>query len=438
MPTDLYSTDLKTISGSDLYKAISEFIRVDVPRDDRPREGYLLDFKEELSDRFLHSVAAFANTFGGLLIVGVSEDDGRPDKIVGVATKGELKTQVASVIASNLFPCPPFEIAECGIPNDANQKKLCVIRVRETAEICLLAKKGEKYSIYVRIEDQSPPANASQIRSLLDRKRQSQNLASDLDSRVTDLKDKCWVCNYGRVPLGVRSNTHFRIIFCCHNHPYIPLDFLRESIFATLVSKMNPGVEQLARLGEAKVEHLRGRDWYEARFLDSANDYERRWRLTSRGDVGFVTQVKWPVTSPEGTSGIWTLYDVALDVIRTGTLAKELWRSTSYYGGFRLEADLSVDGLGDVPRFNPLFYSRTGNIPDFSLDSSVIHLRRSTSPPVMETAASELDLDYTSLNDSLPNVVSIVTNQLLRCLGHSADLKSLERSIRTLFFPSFP
>ena len=168
MATDLYSADLRTISGNDVYKAITEFLRLDLPKENRPREGYLLDFKEELSDRFLHSVAAFANTFGGLLILGVKEDDGRPHEIVGVNAKGELKTQVASLIASNLFPSPPFDIAEADIPGDTDRKKVCAIRIRETPEICLLAKKGEKHPIYVRIEDQSGPADAAQIRSLLE------------------------------------------------------------------------------------------------------------------------------------------------------------------------------------------------------------------------------------------------------------------------------
>ncbi|MGB7282704.1 MAG: ATP-binding protein [Candidatus Acidiferrum sp.] len=92
---------------------------MDRPIGDRPREGYLLDYKEDVSDRFLRSVAAFANTFGGLLIVGVTEIDGRPDKLAGVSVQGEWKTRIASMVAANLFPCPQFEIAECALPTDA-------------------------------------------------------------------------------------------------------------------------------------------------------------------------------------------------------------------------------------------------------------------------------------------------------------------------------
>ena len=53
MPTDLYSVDLASISATDLYKAIVDFTLVGRPIDDRPREGYLLDYKLEVGEKFL-------------------------------------------------------------------------------------------------------------------------------------------------------------------------------------------------------------------------------------------------------------------------------------------------------------------------------------------------------------------------------------------------
>jgi hypothetical protein len=144
MADDLYRVNLQSVGGSSLYRLIHEFTSMERQIGDRPREGYLLDYKEDVSDRFLRSVAAFANTFGGLLIVGVTEKDGRPDTLAGVSVQGEWKTKIASMIAANLFPCPQFEIAECALPTDAG-RKLSVVRVRETPEICLLAKKGEPH-----------------------------------------------------------------------------------------------------------------------------------------------------------------------------------------------------------------------------------------------------------------------------------------------------
>jgi hypothetical protein len=428
MANDLYSADLKSIAGNDLYQAISEFTRIDKPVADRPREGYLLDFKEDLSDRFLHSVAAMANTFGGLLIVGVSEIDGRADKLIGVLPAGEMKTQVASMIASNLFPCPPFEIAECDIPKDPNGKRLCVVRVRETQEICLLAKKGEKYPVYVRIEDQSSPVDASQMRSLMSRKRGDQNLASDLIQRMGELQNNLFVTD-GQSGVGrKRSETFFKVVLCPHKALTLPLDLAMESTFSKIVAKLNPGLEDLTHASAAKIGWERSRDWYEVQFAEFDHDYERRWRVTNRADIGFVTQVRWPIAA-QGNH--WSLYDVAADLVRAAELAKAFWQKSGYFGGFRLQAELRVQGLSFNPglSFGPLFYERSGHIASFSMDSRGIVLAKQATTSV---AISELDGDYANLSDSLVFTVSTTLNQILRCFGHSADIQALQGALSHL------
>jgi len=73
-------------------------------------------------------------------------------------------------------------------------RKLSVVRVRETLEICLLAKKGEPHPVYVRNEDQSVPADASQLRALLEPEKEESNaccgnrisIGTDSESNVRD------------------------------------------------------------------------------------------------------------------------------------------------------------------------------------------------------------------------------------------------------------
>jgi hypothetical protein len=429
MPTDLYSVDLSSISATDLHKAIVDFTLVDRPIDDRPREGYLLDYKLDVGEKFLRAVAALANTFGGLLILGVSGLDGRPEKLDGTVSSGELKTQVASVIASNLVPCPPFEIAECGIPGDAGGRKLAVVRVRESQEMCLIAKKGERNPVYVRVEDQSSPADAFQLRALLTRKRANENISSDLEGRIKALESELFVCSYRALPQGSRSPTFFQVVICPNNAPYAALDLAAESKISNLVTRLNPGLEQLASLSEAKFSFGRWRDWFEMRFVENTFDYERRWRVTARGDLGFITQVRWPI---EGAGEYWSLYDVATDVVRAAALAREFWLARRYYGGFRLRAALRVSGLRlehAYGGFGPFFYDRISDIPGPPLDSRAVRLVKN--PPQYD-ATAELDLDYAGISESLVDTVSAVLNQLVRCLGHSCDLQALRLSIAAL------
>jgi hypothetical protein len=422
MTTDLYSADLGRISGGELYDAISEFTQINSPCEDRPREGYLLDFKQDLSSRFLHSVAALANSFGGLLILGVSENDGRPEHLVGVVTKGELKTRVASMISSNLIPCPRFDVAECPLPNDeTHQKKLCVVRVRTTQEICLLATKGESHPVYVRVEDQSLPADFTQMRTLLSRKRSDQDSRSDLNQRLQDMGNGLLVRLHGEGKDGIKSDTYFKLIICPSEYVSIPLDLSVEKRFFPLITKLSPRLDRLMQLGNAKREFGWSRDWTEVRFVDQAVKYERRWRVSSRADIGFVTQTKWSIAGT--TRNYWSLYDVAADTVRTVILAREFWRSISYYGGFRMEAELRVNGL--LLEYSPLSYAWMSDTWGFAFDGRSVTLGTN----IYGVEKAELEGDFTAFGESLTLTVANVVNQLLRCLGHTSDLASLEKAL---------
>lgn len=420
MANDLYSADLRTISGTELFKSISEFVRVDRPPNDRPREGYLLDYKEDLSERFLQSVAAMANTFGGILLVGVSEDDGRPDQLVGVATAGELKTRVASIIASNLIPCPPFDIAECALPSDT-AKKLCAVKVHVTQEVCLLARKGERYPVYVRIEDQSSPADAFQMRALLDRKRQNVNLDSDLSERLRSLQSDLFVTH--RIPPSIhrlRSDTWLQIVLCPHHPRALLLDLAKERLFSQLVVKKNPGIEQLVALTQATHEFDRRRDWFEIQFVENEHDYERRWRITSGEGIGFITQTRWDITT---AGSWWSLYDLVADIARVASLSKELWNEIGCFGGFRIEAALQVSRL--QCSLDPLFYARMNSSADFPFDGRGIVFAKTP----QAGGEAKVDLGFGDLGESLPDTVAHVVNQLLRGLGHTCDSDKLRQAV---------
>jgi hypothetical protein len=425
MADDLYRINLQSVPGSSLYRLIHEFTSMDRSIGDRPREGYLLDYKEDVSDRFLRSVAAFANTFGGLLIVGVTELDGRPDKLAGVFVRGELKTKIASMIAANLFPCPQFEIAECELPTDA-ERKLSVVRVRETPEICLLAKKGETHPVYVRIEDQSAPADASQLRALLDRKSKNQTSATEIEARLVPLRNRMFVTIAGTSGgQRSRSETYFRIGICPYFHHSLPLDLSVERRFSEIVGAQIPGLQTLVSQNEAAIEFQRWRDWFEIHFVDKAHDYERRWHLSTSGDIGFATQMRWPVS---GSEALWSLYDVALDISLVGKIVREFWKYTGYFGAFRLDAEVHVTGLKlemNSQGFAPLFYERVQGSLFFPLDRTSISIGKNPQ------AAGQAQADFTNpdLQASLSDTVGIVLNQLLRCMGHTADLQKLRGAL---------
>lgn len=189
MSVNLYTADLASLGGTELYEAMRDLLRLSEPPSDRLSEGWTLDYKEQWSDDMLKHAAAFANTFGGLLLVGVSEKDGKPQDIVGVELRSELKTQIASSISANISPPPAFEIAECTHPT-APTRRTAAVRIRNLNRLHYYMK-GDK-PVYVRNEDESRPVNAAQLRFLIEQ-RTRETLRVDPGELLRELSSKCYV-----------------------------------------------------------------------------------------------------------------------------------------------------------------------------------------------------------------------------------------------------
>ncbi len=163
---DLFTSDLDALSNAELYSAIGEFAR------EQPNEGWRHDFTEMWDDSALKTIASFANTLGGVLIVGAAKS--KTDvysRLIGAESETEYKTKIASAIATNISPTPHYKIFECHDPGNT-RKKLCVVRVQSSTAVHLISKKNVQ-PVYVRNEDQSIPADAVQLRRLIERERES-------------------------------------------------------------------------------------------------------------------------------------------------------------------------------------------------------------------------------------------------------------------------
>ncbi len=257
MGIDLYKDDLTTARDDDLYKAIESFTRMKEPIENRPRENYILDYKQEWGAKALHTVAAFANTFGGLLVVGVGEDDARPATMLGIESAGEEKTRIASSIASNISPTPPFDIAECTLRGDP-KRRLLVLRVRRGPTLYYLTTKGER-PIYVRNDSESRPADAAQLRALIERKQGSSEFQRDLSERIQAWDRKEVI--HTTVPLV--SRTFFSILVLPFDRLRIQIDQSLENQFDNLIERGYPRLAERINNNIANATGETGRDSYE-------------------------------------------------------------------------------------------------------------------------------------------------------------------------------
>jgi hypothetical protein len=443
---DFYKDDLAGPEDKDLYSAVEIFARVALPQAERTQEGYLLDFKAIWNDTALKAVAAFANTFGGILVIGVSEKDGRADDIVGVPSqRHELKTRIASMIASNISPTPPYEIRDVAFP-DGSGRHLCIVRVRKGNSLYLLTK-GES-PVYVRNEDQSVPANAARLQALL-ATRVAAASAGDLEaSQSAIFSQLLYVTQEQPVPQGMtlpagcqaqraRSATFLQIRLTPEEPQVVRLDLAIEQEFRLIVLKSYPEIvdnvhDPGPHIG-ASLEDFRLRDWYQLNYHETLRDHEMGWGIDSSGSVYFVTQVRCKLQEKSQQAEVWSLGDLITNLDCTIEAAHRFWNYLNHPGEAHVLAELRVEPLPLLERaggfqvgYSSCFYEK----PSPRRRARVLttnKLTRAVKHGARATAA--VDLTYATRFSNRPEAVAILANQLLRDLGYSASLDDL----RSLF-----
>ena len=128
-------------------------------------ENLYLDYKQEIkADKLSQSIASFANTKGGILLIGVSEDKTTklPSKWDGIDDTGTLSETVNQII-SNVTPYPTCRFAV--VPHTTKGKAFLVVIVEEGASAPYFT--VHKPIVYVRTGDVSTPISESNRADLM-------------------------------------------------------------------------------------------------------------------------------------------------------------------------------------------------------------------------------------------------------------------------------
>lgn len=129
-------------------------------------ENIYLDYKQEIkADKLSQSIASFANTKGGLLLIGVSEDKTTklPDKWDGIVDSGTLSETLNQIIA-NVTPIPTCRYVI--VAHKSKGKAFVVIVTEEGASAPYFT--VHKPVVYVRTGDISTPIAPSDRASLIE------------------------------------------------------------------------------------------------------------------------------------------------------------------------------------------------------------------------------------------------------------------------------
>lgn len=421
--TDLFSDDLNALANDQLYAAIADFAQA------QPNESNRHDFKRIWDNEDVKHISAFANTFGGLLIIGVDKGSSSSTaQVIGVTSNRELTTGIASSIASNISPSPSYDIAECHKPGEPS-RRLCVIRVRNDGKLYLVTKKGVSPPAWIRNADQTIAADAAQLRMLIDRERESPGSVDGvlLPRAQSILQNMIIGYGYPNIPNWTdgafqRSQTYFELALIPYEPRWMPLDAREENKLKTLVhNRYRRIASNLGRATPVAYDAVnRTAESFEYRWYHTNLNYECRWQITNRLDFAQATQIKH--------DNQWSLVDIVMYATLLIVSGSQWWRTFNYFGDGILLGELNVNGLflarGASEQFIKLFGWAEG---DYGLRSEVLHVHQQR-----PNSQAYVRLNAATMIDTLPRIVTSLMNPLLRGLGHAVMWDEFEDDLRVI------
>lgn len=167
----LYTKSIQEITWDDVV----EFCNQEIP------ENPTLDYKKDFPNNLQKSIASFANTLGGLILIGVDEDtQSKPNlPINGIDNERGLAERVTNIILTNLTP-PVFpEIKIC--ENSDKSRVIVIIRIPQSNQSPHAINKNTQ--VYIRTNNKSTPeelASLERIFWLKDKRNNSLQFRNNL------------------------------------------------------------------------------------------------------------------------------------------------------------------------------------------------------------------------------------------------------------------
>ena len=171
------------------WENIVEFCEQQIP------EGAHLDYKQDFPKNLEKTISALANTLGGMILIGVAEDDENKPVLPlnGIQFRRGLSEQVINIILSNISP-PVFpEVQVCS--NADKTYAIVVIRVPQSHESPHAI--AENTQVYLRTGNRNNPeslAKVGEIQWLVNQRMKSldlrEQLWKDADIRFKNLYAK--------------------------------------------------------------------------------------------------------------------------------------------------------------------------------------------------------------------------------------------------------
>ncbi len=161
-------------------------------------ENFFFEYKDDRvsSEKLMKEISAFANTYGGYIFLGVSDDK----KIIGCQDWNEER--INSVIHDSITPIPVFDIRKFESPQN---KIVLVIKIEEGIDPPYITNRGK---IFERVSSGSYVINDSSKLTQLFYKKQENDKRILQKITIEDINDSLIPRNiYGYLDMGFSLNT---------------------------------------------------------------------------------------------------------------------------------------------------------------------------------------------------------------------------------------
>lgn len=339
---NLFTADLNALSIADL----EDFLAIKSAEEQRPAEGVKIDYKLKEPSDFPETVAAFANTAGGLVFIGVESKKLKHNVPVGLPGEtfvgGDIRARITGKIISQVTPRPEFSVGVvpvAGRPGVA----VVVVRVPEGRWPPYEFSETNRTRIPVRIEDTVRQATLREIEQLFSkRESQSQTASERISGAFDETKplNPAFIVQFEQPPIPSHAYQTWTA------HPRQPLHLILDRDF-----------EESTRRGI--VSRFKGMvPLQEFPPSISAGSHTFKWQGRTSGDSETLTFVRYFEITAEGSirysekidrhdAGVESVSDLYIGSIQFLNFLAAFYHHHGYFGGVSAaqRIDCPVDGI---------------------------------------------------------------------------------------------
>lgn len=408
---DLFNCKLTPLSFQD----VDEFLGLSLPVDKRLPESSQIDYKQDLPGDLGDDVAALANTYGGLIFLGIKSDKNRnnvPVQWEGVQLGSDPSVRISSRILSTVRPRPEFDI---GLAATANGN-IGVIRVKEGSYPPYEYEQGATVRIPIRVNDRNKQASVRDIEALIER-RNATKLAAQ--RTVTSLQPESLIAfQTESLPGGgtreSRDDRVHKMILVPHRPTRWRLDVKCERQFERWIQGTFPNVRTFSN-------NFRSGMFYEVREIrNEAKRLYRVWRITSDGALGVARN-----TDHHGSPGE-PIGDFAADLLFFFRLGRIVLEEGASFGRSSFTDTLSTPSTSYLPKF-----PAPDGVHGYD-EIRGIHFPATRPEVLAGTTSWAEELDFHVIENPVDVCTSILFDHLRSSWGASIDYERLLEAVSAL------